>query len=37
LKDKRLPDKFPLLHAPEGFFPEQMFLADRDRWSSLPK
>jgi hypothetical protein len=33
LNDKRVSGKFPLTHAPDGFFPEQMFLADHDRWS----
>jgi hypothetical protein len=33
LNEKRLPDKFPLTHAPAGLFPERMFLTDRDRWS----
>ncbi|MDD5138791.1 MAG: glycosyltransferase family 39 protein [Verrucomicrobiales bacterium] len=32
LTDKRVPDKFPLTKAPVGFFPEQMFLTDRERW-----
>ena len=32
LNDKRVPDKFPLTKAPAGFFPEQMFLTDRERW-----
>ena len=34
LNDKRVPDKFPLTKAPAGFFPEQLFLADHDRWSA---
>ena len=34
LNDKRVPDKFPLTKSPTGFFPEQLFLADRDRWSA---
>jgi 4-amino-4-deoxy-L-arabinose transferase-like glycosyltransferase len=35
LKDNRLGDeKFPLKHAPSGFFPERLFLSDRDRWSA---
>jgi Dolichyl-phosphate-mannose-protein mannosyltransferase len=32
LNDKRVPDKFPLTKAPSGFFPEQLFLTDRERW-----
>jgi hypothetical protein len=32
LDDKRVPDKFPLNKAPSGFFPEQLFLTDRERW-----
>ncbi len=32
LNDKRVPDKFPLTKAPAGFFPEQLFLTDRERW-----
>jgi hypothetical protein len=32
LNDKRVPDNFPLTHAPTGFFPERMFLTDSDRW-----
>ncbi len=32
LIDKRVPDKFPLTKAPAGFFPEQLFLTDRERW-----
>jgi len=32
LMDKRVPDKFPLTKAPAGFFPEQLFLTDRERW-----
>jgi hypothetical protein len=35
LKDERIGDEnFPLTHAPSGFFPEQLFLSDRDRWSA---
>jgi hypothetical protein len=34
LNDKRVPDKFPLTHAPTGFFPERMFLTDSDRWAA---
>jgi hypothetical protein len=34
LKDKRLPDDFPLTKMPEGFFPERLFLSDSDRWSA---
>jgi hypothetical protein len=37
LNDKRVPEQFPLTHAPTGFFPEQMFLTDRDRWSAASK
>jgi Dolichyl-phosphate-mannose-protein mannosyltransferase len=36
LNDKRVPDQFPLTKAPAGFFPEQLFLTDRDRWI-IPK
>lgn len=32
LTDKRVPDKFPLTKAPAGFFPEQLFLTDHERW-----
>jgi Dolichyl-phosphate-mannose-protein mannosyltransferase len=32
LVDKRVPDKFPLTKAPAGFFPEQLFLTDQERW-----
>jgi hypothetical protein len=32
LTDKRVPDKFPLTKAPAGFFPEQLFLSDHERW-----
>jgi hypothetical protein len=32
LIDKRVPDKFPLTKAPMGYFPEQLFLTDRERW-----
>jgi hypothetical protein len=32
LVDKRVPDKFPLTKAPVGYFPEQLFLTDRERW-----
>lgn len=34
LKDERLPDNFPLTKMPEGFFPERIFLSNRDRWST---
>ena len=34
LTDKRVPDKFPLLAAPPGFFPERLFLTDRERWKT---
>jgi len=37
LNDKRVPDQFPLTHAPTGFFPERLFLTDRDRWNAVPK
>jgi 4-amino-4-deoxy-L-arabinose transferase-like glycosyltransferase len=36
LNDKRVPDQFPLTKAPAGFFPDQLFLTDRDRWT-IPK
>ena len=36
LTDKRVPDEFPLTKAPAGLFPENLFLADRDRWSAAP-
>ncbi|HEY1718764.1 MAG TPA: glycosyltransferase family 39 protein [Verrucomicrobiae bacterium] len=32
LTEKRVPDKFPLTKAPAGFFPDQLFLTDRERW-----
>jgi len=32
LTDKRVPDKFPLTKSPAGFFPEQLFLTDHERW-----
>ncbi len=32
LVDKRVPDKFPLTKAPLGYFPEQLFLTDHERW-----
>jgi hypothetical protein len=34
LRDKRLPDDFPLTKMPAGLFPERLFLSDRDRWSA---
>jgi hypothetical protein len=34
LTEKRVPDKFPLLAAPPGFFPERLFLTDRARWKT---
>jgi hypothetical protein len=34
LIDKRVPDKFPLTKAPAGYFPEQLFLADHERWTT---
>ena len=36
LSEKRVPDKFPLLAAPAGFFPERLFLTDRERWKIQP-
>jgi hypothetical protein len=36
LNDKRVPDKFPLTKAPAGFFPEQLFLTDHERWPVAP-
>jgi Dolichyl-phosphate-mannose-protein mannosyltransferase len=36
LNDKRVPDKFPLTKAPAGFFPEKLFLTDRERWKITP-
>ena len=33
LVDKRVPDKFPLTKAPAGYFPEQLFLTDKERWA----
>jgi 4-amino-4-deoxy-L-arabinose transferase-like glycosyltransferase len=32
LTDRRVPDKFPLTKSPAGFFPEQLFLTDHERW-----
>jgi hypothetical protein len=32
LTEKRVPAKFPLPAAPAGFFPERLFLTDRERW-----
>jgi hypothetical protein len=32
LDQKRIPNHFPLTKAPTGFFPERMFLTDRQRW-----
>jgi hypothetical protein len=29
-----IPGSFPLRSAPQGFFPEQLFLTDDDRWSA---
>jgi hypothetical protein len=37
LNDKRVPDQFPLTHAPTGFLPERLFLTDRDRWNPVPQ
>lgn len=34
LNDKRVPDNFPLTHAPAGFFPERLFLTDKERWKA---
>lgn len=31
---KQVSDKFPLRSAPNGFMPEQLFLADHDRWKT---
>jgi hypothetical protein len=36
LMDKRVPDKFPLTKGPTGFFPEQLFLTDHERWPVAP-
>jgi Dolichyl-phosphate-mannose-protein mannosyltransferase len=36
LNDKRVPDKFPLTKAPQGFFPERLFLTDQVRWPVAP-
>jgi hypothetical protein len=36
LNEKRVPDKFPLVYAAPGFFPERMFLTDSDRWKTAP-
>ena len=30
-----IPGSFPLRTAPQGFFPEQLFLTDHDRWSTV--
>jgi hypothetical protein len=30
----RIPETFPLRKAPQGFFPEQLFLTDFERWST---
>lgn len=30
-----IPGSFPLRAAPQGFFPEQLFLTDHDRWSAV--
>jgi hypothetical protein len=32
LDQKRAPNNFPLTKSPTGFFPERMFLTDRQRW-----
>jgi len=37
LNDKRVPDNFPLTHAPTGFLPERLFLTDRERWKLTPQ
>ena len=35
---QQIPGTFPLRHAAPGFFfPEQLFLADRDRWRKTPE
>ncbi|HEX3889682.1 MAG TPA: glycosyltransferase family 39 protein [Verrucomicrobiae bacterium] len=34
LNDKRVPERFRLTKAPAGFFPEQLFLADSERWKT---
>ncbi len=34
LFNKRAPEKFPLRVAREGYFPEQLFLCDWERWKS---
>lgn len=31
-----IPEKFPLRKAPTGFFPEQLFLTDWERWKTTP-
>ena len=31
---RQVSDKFPLRRAPDGFVPEQLFLADYDRWKT---
>ena len=36
LNDRRVPDKFPLTKSPAGFFPEQLFLTDHERWLTTP-
>jgi hypothetical protein len=28
----KIPNDFPLVHSPPGFFPERLFLTDADRW-----
>jgi len=32
-----IPRLFPLRHAPTGYLPEQLFLADRERWKKTPE
>ncbi len=32
----RIPENFPLRKAPQGFFPEQLFLTDWERWKTTP-
>lgn len=32
--NKRAPEKFPLRYARDGFFPEQLFLCDWERWKN---
>jgi hypothetical protein len=32
----RIPEDFPLRKSPKGYFPEQLFLTDWERWASTP-